>query len=177
MVTLDSKGLGRLRRVVGTFRLDPPERDSRRADGRDRESARGYRPWASGPGILYRQASQPGSVAEQSLYLWQRPRVERVQRTEPEYLGQAIAGAHAALAEHWQADSELADNLHRTLNDYGALRPSRSTASSADASCRPTWLPCGAISTTSSPPGACRSAVGPAPPRAGAAYHHRRCAR
>jgi hypothetical protein len=31
-------------------------------------------------------------VAEQSLYLWQRLRVERVQRTEPEYLDQAIAG-------------------------------------------------------------------------------------
>jgi hypothetical protein len=62
-------------------------------------------------------------IAEQSLYLWQRLRVERVQRTETEHLDQAIAGAHAALAEHRQADSQLADDLHRALVDYSALRP------------------------------------------------------
>ena len=62
-------------------------------------------------------------IAEQSLYLWQRLRIERVQHAEPEHLDRAVDDAHYALAEHWQADSELAHRLHRVLTDYSALRP------------------------------------------------------
>lgn len=62
-------------------------------------------------------------VAEQSLYLWQRLQVERVQRSEPEHLDQAIAGAHAALAEHLNADAELIEQLRAVLGEYGVLQP------------------------------------------------------
>ncbi len=62
-------------------------------------------------------------VAEQSLYLWQRLQVERVQRSEPEHLDQAIAGAHATLAEHLRADAELVEQLWTVLGEYGILRP------------------------------------------------------
>jgi hypothetical protein len=62
-------------------------------------------------------------VAEQSLYLWERLRIERVRLSEPEHIDQAIAAAHAALSEHLQADSELVVDLRRTLVDYGVLQP------------------------------------------------------
>jgi len=62
-------------------------------------------------------------VAEQSLYLWQRLQVERVQRSEPEHLDQAIAGAHATLAEHLHADADLVEQLRMVLGEYGVLQP------------------------------------------------------
>jgi len=46
-------------------------------------------------------------VAEQSLYLWQRLRVERVLSAEPEHLDHAVISAHATLAEHLTADLQL----------------------------------------------------------------------
>lgn len=62
-------------------------------------------------------------VAEQSLYLWERLRVERVQVSEPQHLDQTIAAAHSALSEHLRADGELVLALHETLGDYGVLQP------------------------------------------------------
>lgn len=62
-------------------------------------------------------------VAEQSLYLWQRLRVERVEHSEPEHLDQAIAGAHATLAEHLHADAGLVEQLRMVLREYGVLQP------------------------------------------------------
>lgn len=61
-------------------------------------------------------------VAEHSLYLWQRLRVERVQEEEPHHLMQAVRSAHATLGEHLAADLELVAELRGVLNTYGSLR-------------------------------------------------------
>lgn len=61
-------------------------------------------------------------VAEQSLYLWQRVRVEQVRLREPDLLGHAVADAHGVLAEHARADGQLATELRSRLREYGELR-------------------------------------------------------
>lgn len=60
-------------------------------------------------------------VSEQSLYLWQRLRVERVETSEPEHVDQTIASAHAILAEHLTADLELVNDLRDVLVAYGSI--------------------------------------------------------
>jgi len=60
-------------------------------------------------------------VSEQSLYLWQRLRVERTQSAEPEHLEQTIVSAHATLAEHLSADLRLVTDLRNVLARYGSL--------------------------------------------------------
>lgn len=62
-------------------------------------------------------------VAEQSLYLWQRLRMEHARTAEPQHLAEVIEMAHAVLAEHLEADGELINDLCRTLQEYGVLRP------------------------------------------------------
>ncbi len=61
-------------------------------------------------------------TAEQSLYLWQRLRIQRIQDREPHLLDAAVADAHATLADHLRADGLLAENLRTALSGYGALR-------------------------------------------------------
>jgi hypothetical protein len=61
-------------------------------------------------------------IAEQSLYLWQRLRIEQVRLREPQLLEQAVADAHAVLAEHLRADGELVTALRKVLENYGVLR-------------------------------------------------------
>lgn len=61
-------------------------------------------------------------IAEQSLYLWQRLRIERVRATEPHLLEQAVADAHATLVEHLRSDGELVAVLRVALPEYGTLQ-------------------------------------------------------
>ena len=61
-------------------------------------------------------------VAEQSLYLWQRVRLEQVRSREPDLLGHAVADADGVLAEHARADGELVTGLRSRLREYGELR-------------------------------------------------------
>ncbi|MEQ3553903.1 hypothetical protein WIS52_25800 [Pseudonocardia nematodicida] len=62
-------------------------------------------------------------VAEQSLYLWQQLRIARVSSVEPDVLEDAVADAHAVLAEHLEADGALVANLRPALDAYGVLKP------------------------------------------------------
>lgn len=63
-------------------------------------------------------------IAEDSLYLWQRLRIERVKHTEPEHLELVVASARKMLADHLAADGELL--LRGRLNSRGTPRSSRS---------------------------------------------------
>ncbi|TSE01834.1 hypothetical protein FOS14_00065 [Skermania sp. ID1734] len=61
-------------------------------------------------------------IAQQSLYIWQRLRLERIRSTEPQYLHQAVDSARSTLKEHAEADRELAETLRRLLDRHAALR-------------------------------------------------------
>lgn len=61
-------------------------------------------------------------ITQQSLYMWQRLRLERVQSTEPDFLEQTIESARNTLREQLKADSDLAKKLRTTLDKYAALR-------------------------------------------------------
>ena len=63
-------------------------------------------------------------VAEQSLYLWQRLRIARIESVEPDGLEAAVADAHAVLAEHLEADGALVAELRTALDVYGVLKVS-----------------------------------------------------
>ena len=63
-------------------------------------------------------------VAEQSLYLWQRLRIARIESVEPDGLEAAVADAHAVLAEHLEADGALVAELRTALDAYGVLKVS-----------------------------------------------------
>ncbi|WP_405178832.1 hypothetical protein OG225_33315 [Nocardia sp. NBC_01377] len=63
-------------------------------------------------------------VAQQSLYLWQRLRLERTRLEEPDYLEQTVGSARATLREHIEADAELAGHLRTVLDRHAALRVS-----------------------------------------------------
>lgn len=63
-------------------------------------------------------------VAQQSLYMWQRLRLERVSTAEPDFIGQTTASARTTLREQLGADRELADKLRRTIDSYAFLRVS-----------------------------------------------------
>ncbi|MFM1723920.1 hypothetical protein ABEU20_002493 [Rhodococcus sp. PAM 2766] len=62
-------------------------------------------------------------VAEESLYLWQRLRIERVRRTEPEHLETVVESARAVLAQHVERDGELLAHARAELAAYAALKP------------------------------------------------------
>ena len=61
-------------------------------------------------------------VSQQSLYMWQRLRLERVNSTEEAFLAQTIESARSTLREQLDADRELTTNLRSTLDKYAALR-------------------------------------------------------
>ncbi|OBB22793.1 hypothetical protein A5763_21745 [Mycolicibacterium fortuitum] len=61
-------------------------------------------------------------VAQQSLYMWQRLRLERVSSAEPDFLPQTIESARTTLREQLDADRELAVQLRSTMHKYAALR-------------------------------------------------------
>lgn len=61
-------------------------------------------------------------VAQQSLYLWQRLRLERTRSTEPDHLEQTVESARTTLREHTDADRELASVLRQLLDRHAALR-------------------------------------------------------
>lgn len=61
-------------------------------------------------------------ITQQSLYMWQRLRLERVQSAEPDFLAQTIESARNTLREQLEADSDLAKKLRTTLDKYAAIR-------------------------------------------------------
>lgn len=61
-------------------------------------------------------------VAQQSLYIWQRLRLERVNSNEPDFIAQTIQSARRTLSEQLDADCDLANRLRRTLDKYSVLR-------------------------------------------------------
>jgi hypothetical protein len=60
-------------------------------------------------------------VAQQSLYMWQRLRLERVASTQPDFLAQTIESARTTLREQLDADRELASKLRRTIETYAII--------------------------------------------------------
>nr|WP_296777437.1 hypothetical protein [Rhodococcus sp. (in: high G+C Gram-positive bacteria)] len=63
-------------------------------------------------------------IAQESLFLWQRIRVERVELREGDHLPQVLESAKATLREHLAADVALVADLRSTLDTYGTLRVS-----------------------------------------------------
>ncbi|ORI21142.1 hypothetical protein [Rhodococcus sp. 1168] len=63
-------------------------------------------------------------IAQESLFLWQRIRVERVELREDDHIPQVLESAKATLREHLAADVVLVANLRSTLGTYGTLRVS-----------------------------------------------------
>ncbi len=61
-------------------------------------------------------------MAQQSLYIWQRLRLERVVSAEPDFVAQTTASARTTLREQFDADNDLAARLRNTLDNYAALR-------------------------------------------------------
>ncbi|MDV6281510.1 hypothetical protein [Rhodococcus jostii] len=61
-------------------------------------------------------------VSQQSLYLWQRLRLERVRTSEPDFLAQTVKSARLTLREHLDADRDLAASLRRVLDAHAVLR-------------------------------------------------------
>ncbi|HJP58726.1 MAG TPA: hypothetical protein VJ865_01955 [Gemmatimonadaceae bacterium] len=61
-------------------------------------------------------------VSQQSLYLWQKLRLERVRVSEPEFLAQTLDSARMTLREHLDADRGLASSLRRALDAHAVLR-------------------------------------------------------
>jgi len=61
-------------------------------------------------------------VAQQSLYIWQRLRLERVSSAEPDFISQTVDSARTTLREQLDADKDLAEQLRRILDKYAALR-------------------------------------------------------
>jgi hypothetical protein len=60
-------------------------------------------------------------VAQQSLYMWQRLRLERVASTEHDFLAQTLESARTTLLEQLDADRELASKLRRTIETYAII--------------------------------------------------------
>lgn len=61
-------------------------------------------------------------IAQESLFLWQRIRLERVELREHDHLPQVLESAKATLREHIAADTALVSSLRTTLDTYGTLR-------------------------------------------------------
>ncbi|ORI21120.1 hypothetical protein [Rhodococcus sp. 1168] len=62
-------------------------------------------------------------IAEQSLYLWQKMRIERVRVTEPEYLQTVVQSARGLLLEHFERDGDLLLHARGELASYAAIKP------------------------------------------------------
>lgn len=62
-------------------------------------------------------------VAEDSLYRWQRLRIERARTTEPENLEHIVRSAREHLAADLKADAELVGDLRAALVEYSKPRP------------------------------------------------------
>lgn len=62
-------------------------------------------------------------IAEDSLYLWQTLRVERVSATEPDSLAAVSDSARTQLREHANSDQQLLEDLATRLTSYAAIRP------------------------------------------------------
>ncbi|WP_032364438.1 hypothetical protein [Rhodococcoides fascians] len=62
-------------------------------------------------------------IAEQSLYLWQKMRIERVRATEPEHVQTVVDSASALLREHFERDGELLLHSRGALATYAAIKP------------------------------------------------------
>lgn len=62
-------------------------------------------------------------VAEDSLYLWQTLRIERVSTTEPENAAAVADSARRQLSDHAARDGELITMAAERLESYAAIRP------------------------------------------------------
>jgi hypothetical protein len=62
-------------------------------------------------------------VAEDSLYLWQRLRIQRAATSDPEHLEHITTSAKDQLAGDLKADADLNEALRRMLTEYSVLRP------------------------------------------------------
>lgn len=62
-------------------------------------------------------------VAEDSLYLWQRLRIERARTADAAHLEHIVDSARAQLTDDLKADGELVEALRRMLVEYSVLRP------------------------------------------------------
>ena len=60
-------------------------------------------------------------VSEQSLYLWQRLRIARVQATEPQHLQMVLDDARTVLAEHFERDGELLVHARSELSHFAKM--------------------------------------------------------
>ncbi|MFF8703604.1 hypothetical protein ACH4NS_37285 [Streptomyces mutabilis] len=60
-------------------------------------------------------------VGEQSLYLWQRLRIARVQATEPQHLQVVLDDARTVLAEHFERDGELLLHARSELSNFAKM--------------------------------------------------------
>lgn len=60
-------------------------------------------------------------VSEQSLYLWQRLRIARVQATEPRHLQMVLDDARTVLAEHFERDGELLLHARSELSHFAKM--------------------------------------------------------
>ncbi len=63
-------------------------------------------------------------VAQKSLFLWQRLRLEQVRVTELEHFEQTIASARSILREQYRADVELVVGLRELLTTHAVLKTS-----------------------------------------------------
>lgn len=61
-------------------------------------------------------------VAQQSEFLWQRIRLERVRTTEPQALEQTVSNTRQILSEHLEGDRQLAEQLREILENYAVLK-------------------------------------------------------
>lgn len=62
-------------------------------------------------------------VAEESLALYQRIRLERVRNTEPEALEQTVRSIQQVLESNVLEDMSVAEELSRVLSEFAVLRP------------------------------------------------------
>jgi len=62
-------------------------------------------------------------VAEHSLYLWERVRVERIRIAEPDHIDTAMASARRVLAENFEADNQVLAKARSVLSDYSKVKP------------------------------------------------------
>ncbi|WP_156055581.1 hypothetical protein [Nocardia sp. NRRL WC-3656] len=107
-------GVERLRRhaLLLTDQLNPDDSADKRADQLESAVHQGR----------LKETLKLLLVAQHSLYLWQRLRLERVRSAEPEYLEQTAASARATLSEHLEADHDLASRLRDVLDRHTVLR-------------------------------------------------------
>lgn len=60
-------------------------------------------------------------VSEQSLYLWQRLRIARVQAVESEHLKMVLDDARGLLADHAEKDGRLLNHARQHLSEYSRM--------------------------------------------------------